>query len=266
MSVKKEPSFFTDWVGGVRELADYEALFSHCCGANMAVGEASTGYLYDPNAPSKIFELLGGVRIIIILRNPVDMSFALWRHMRRIGKRGEGLPFRGALDAEPARIADPSFNGYERESWYANFHYFNRALYHEQVSRYIDTFGRENVRVYLFEEFRKDPLKTCRDLYSFIGVDPDFTPGLEAQNVGVDVRHRGLGKLVKAPPAPLKMASKVLPGGLVSGVKGMMTRLNTRPTPKLDEALRKELVERYRPDVLKLSALIGKDLTGWLAP
>src|SRR3954462_1224231 len=90
----KEASYFAG--AGVKNEADYLALFREA-GPARAVGEASGAYLYLPDTARAIHDLLGPrVRIIVILRNPIDMAYSLWGHMVREG--GEQLGFFDALE------------------------------------------------------------------------------------------------------------------------------------------------------------------------
>ena len=73
-----------------------------------AVGEASTTYLFDAAAPKIIKEQLGAIRIIITLRDPVNMSYSLYNHQLR--KEGETIEnFEEALAKEEDRRNDPEF-------------------------------------------------------------------------------------------------------------------------------------------------------------
>jgi hypothetical protein len=263
MPERKEPHFFVDWEGGVRTLGEYASLFSDAEGC-AAVGEASTGYLYDPEAVERIKRILPQVRIIIILRSPVEMCFALWRHMRRLGKRGERLSFEAALNAEPKRMSDPQFRARCTESWHGNFYYFHRALYYAQVKRYLDAFGQALVQIHIFEDFKQDPLKTCRDVFSFLGVSKDFAPTISKYNVGAEVRHRGLQKALTHPSLFWQGLGSTIPEGFVTRIKEFLKRSNRKSPPQLEAKTRNRLVDAYTPDVEFLGRLIGKDLRFWL--
>ena len=94
---------------------------------------------------------------------------------------------RKALRFENDRIASKEF----REKYpffYGSYHYFRMGLYYEQVKRYMETFGRENVQVHIFEEFSKYPMETCKSLFSFLGVAPDFCPTLEKHNTASKIK------------------------------------------------------------------------------
>src|ERR1700719_544118 len=67
------------------------------------------------------------------------------------------------------------------EFW-PDYLYFASGLYAGQVRRFLETFGEDKLRIYIFEEFVKDPLATCRDIFTFLNVDPDFTPAIAIHN------------------------------------------------------------------------------------
>jgi hypothetical protein len=100
------------------------------------------------------------------------------------------------------------------------------GLYHEQLRRYYNAFGRDRIRVYLYEDFQADPAGVLRDLFRFIGVDDRFTPD-------VSVRHNECGLPPDRRP-PLR-----------PGVEG-------------------ELRDAFERDVMQLEGLIGRDLSSWL--
>ncbi len=260
MSEAKEPQFFLDDKGGVNDRAVYERLFEAVTD-EKAVGEATTAYLYAEESPGLIKAAVPDARIIILLRNPAEMAYSLWRYICRIGKRGESLSFVDALKAEDGRMKDPEFR--MGETWHAQFYYFHRGLYYEQVKRYIDTFGRDNVKVFIFEDFAKDPVRICREAFMFLGVYPDFVPDLRKKNVG-NVRHRGLKKLLSEPtPYQAKMMA-VIPEGIRKPLNDLLVDLNSRRPKPMDRRLRRELLDKYAPDIKRLEGLIGRDLSHWL--
>lgn len=255
----KEPHFFIDWKKSVKTLEDYKALFAKRQ-SEKAIGEASTGYLYCESAPNKIKTLVPGVKIIIMLRNPADMVFSLWRHNHR--KHHDRLYFKEALNKEHLRMNDPHLH-MKHGTWHANFYYFHRALYYNQVKRYIDTFGRDNVLTILFEDFRNNTLGTCRRVYEFLEVDPCFIPKIEVHNEGVERRSRHFHELINQPPEPLALLGKMLPEKLAKNTKALLSRLNRKPAPIFEKSHRQELLNAYRSDINKLGTLIGKDLSFW---
>ncbi len=254
----KDANYFVDFRVKVRELDGYQALFTDFAG-RKAIGEAPVRALYDEEALRKIRATLPGVKILVILRNPAEMAHSLWGHMVRNGER---LSFRRALKVETRRMTDPRFRK-TCNNWYGDYFYYHRGLYYEQIKRVLDLFGPENVRVYLFDDFVTDPLQICRDCFTFLGVDPDFVPVMEKHNVGKVYRHRGLHKLLTQPPGWLLSMEKGPLGEFVQRARLNLAKANTRRVPRLDPVLRKRLLEKYRPDIEKLSGLLKRDLSHW---
>ena len=142
----KEPHFFSDFhhpaLAHIDTLDKYLALFDDCP-ENALAGDASTSYLYSRGAPRRIQALQPRARIMAILRNPIDRAYSFYWHNRR--DFHEPLSFEDALEAEPGRI--------EERAGFAS-HYVRSGMYHDQVRNYIDTFGRDRVRVWLTEDLK----------------------------------------------------------------------------------------------------------------
>ena len=179
MSAVKEPRFFapeiyTDYNNvarsGVKEvpftLEEYEQLFADVT-TEIAIGEASTEYLYFPDVAARIKERIPEVKLIAILRNPVERAFSAFCYQLRDDY--EPLTFEAALEVESERIKQ----GY-RQGW----HYQKVGFYYEQVKRYLDTFEPEKIKIYLHEELIGNSIGVTQDIYSFLGVDTNFVPNL----------------------------------------------------------------------------------------
>lgn len=219
-----------------------------------ARGEASHWYLYAPKAPVAIQRHVPDVRLIAVLRDPVERAYSEFLHF----VRDEDEPitdFAAALDAEPERIA---------RHW-ALGRYVDRGLYHEQLTRYYERFDAEQIRVYLHDDFVADPDALMRDCFAFIGVNPDVGV-VEERRVnksGVPKNrwlHRTLAHL-----RPLSEAVRPLvPEPVIGWVNDLKNRNLEKPT--MDPAVRHRLIEAFRDDVCRLESLIDRDLSHWLEP
>ncbi len=236
----------------------YYRLFSGA-GGYRARGEASTAYLFNAASPELICQELGKIRIIIILRDPVQMAYSLYNHEFR--KEGETLSsFEKALSAEPGRFGDP---GFARRcfGWHANYYYFQRGLYTPQVKRYLDTFGAEKVRVLLFEDLKASPLETVRALYRFLDVSDDFAPALKVYNRAGEILN--MPRFWTDAGLFFKTASYLVNGNLVRKLPHLFRNLVRPRPPKMRPETGDRLRKRYRPDIDALETLIGRDLSGW---
>jgi hypothetical protein len=265
MSPRKEPHFFegmqSDFyrpgrkVMPVTDLGEYEALFA-AVKEERAIGEASASYLYSPRAPASINGSVPDAKLIAVLRNPADRAYSNFLHCLRVDR--EPLPtFAEALQAEEGRI---------RDSWGPLWHYKRKGFYYAQVSRYFDTFGRNRVGIWLYEDLRNEPLKMLRDIFGFLGVDETFVPDLSIEyNTAGLPRTKGLYNLAtslaaRTPALEAALRERLLPAVLRRYIK---SRIFVQPPPFPAE-LRRQLIDSYREDVLKLQDLIGRDLSMWL--
>jgi Sulfotransferase domain len=258
LSEPKEPHFFHNRrapgspVLGEKNLEEYLRLFEGVPD-NVRAGEASTSYLYSANAAREIKEVCPDAKIMMILRNPVDRAYSqYWNHVR---DGNEQLSFEEALRDEPERI--------ENRRWCGSY-YVAGGRYAEQVARYLDDFGRDAVKVYLFEELKRDAPGVCRDAFSFLGVDPDVPIDTrEAYNRSGPPRSTLLSSLSYR-LSKNGFVARVLPVNLRRGAKEWLLKGNVRPAPKMDPKTRARLQDAYSDDILRLGALIRRDLEHWM--
>jgi hypothetical protein len=262
---KKEPAYFVANRPGIKDFDTYLALFRDAAG-KKAIGEASTAYLYSEESPGLIRSVLGEVKIIIILRNPAKRAFSMYQWMIREGWE-DACSFEEALRREPVRLSDPGFLNSCLEGWPESYMYFTTGLYGQQLERYFRLFGREKVRVYLFEEFVTDPLRTCIDIFEYLGVDKRFVPQLGVHNEGRRPVSVGLQfwiqNVMVGRPCPSVL--KVVPTNLCASLLKTTKHLNMRfgHKTKMNHTTYKRLVDLYRSDIAKVEELLKRDLSGW---
>jgi len=179
---RKEPSFYCDtW--GMEKRRKYLALFAGA-GARKMVGEASGPYLTSPESPGLIAADAPDAKFIIMLRNPAERAFSLFKRMRDKGFESVAN-FREAIALEEQRVNDPEFQENCRH-YFRNFFYFHTGLYAAQVKRFMDHFGRDHVHIIIFEEFSREPARFVRGAYAFLGVDATFEPDIKIHNASTD--------------------------------------------------------------------------------
>lgn len=256
----KEPHYFSweddgwpDWA--IKDDATYRALFSECQ-SSQARGEASTWYLLSDGAPERIHAAVPDARIVIVLRDPTQRTYSNWSF--NVSHGYETIEdFDEALNAEPKRRTSVT-------PWH--LHYVRASLYHDQVKRYLDRFGTNQVLVLLFEDLKANPLSVIRKVYDFIGVDPSFEPDFgTVQNQTFFPKSRRLYDFLWK-PSPLKSFLKSLLPHTVHARLGRELKVrNRKARPALSPEARLRLNERYADDVKALGQLIDRDLSDiWL--
>jgi hypothetical protein len=242
------------WDGWVSTLEHYQALFAGV-GTEKAIGEGSTWYIYDEQAPRRIHRYVPDVRLIAVLRNPADRAYSAYTMLMRDGR--ETLrDFSQALAAEDERV---------RANWEPLWHYRRMGFYAAQLKRYYAVFDPAQIRVVVYDDFNARPADTVRELFRFLEVDDQFAPDVSTRhNVSLVPRHPTYQRLI-AGESPLKSVAKaLLPAELRWRVKqGLLSPNLTRPAPLAPE-VRHQLIEIFRPDILELQDLIGRDLSHWL--
>ncbi len=271
MSPVKEPHFFmlnnqkADFQGpgdsdrfqlAVHRLEDYQRLFD---GAQdeIAIGEASTTYLSSRTAADQIKRCIPNAKIIAILRNPVDAAYASFLHLVRDGDELQ-KSFSAALQAEKGRV---------EMNWDPIWHHTQRGFYYAQVERYYRLFGREQVKVYIYEDFKRNPQAAIRDMFTFLGVDEDFVPDTSTKyNVSKMPKSLALNRLLLKSNPLKETVKRLLPLSVRHRIADQIKRWNVADSqkPELPEADRAYLSQLFRADILKLQALIQQDLSLWL--
>jgi hypothetical protein len=211
-------------------------------------------YLYSEKAARRIHHHIPNVKLIAVLRNPVEQAFSHFLYAKR--QMLEPLDdFLSALEAQDER---------RRKGWQPLFQYSEFPKYHQQLKRYFDVFRENQLRIYLYEEFAEDPRSVLIDLFSFIGVDPEFVPDVSYRpNTGGVPRSRFLQDLVIQPHLMTRLAGRLLPEKTKRRIRDVVSARNLVKPPFPAEA-RNRLKSELREDILKLQGLLNRDLSAWL--
>lgn len=179
MPVVKEPSFFSTGFQVIKNPVEYFNLFPSGDG-KLRYGEASHVYFSSPETAPVLQQLFPYAKFLLIFRNPVHRAHSLYRHMRRTGDEPVAS-FEEALDAEDGRFADPDFSR-TCGQYFWNFMYYRSSLFDEQLRRYLDLFPQEQFFFLTLGEWRSGPEAWLRDIFGFLGVDPDVRVDVTPQN------------------------------------------------------------------------------------
>jgi hypothetical protein len=240
------------------------ALFA-AAGDAKRVGEASTRYLYSQDAPRLIVDEVPDPRVVVMLRNPVDMIASLHAHKLAGGTEDlENLP--DALAAEEDRRQGRRI---PRDSNPRLSTYTDRARFGDQLARWFDIVGRERVHVLILEDVIREPDRYFRGLLEFLGVDPTYRPSTFASyNPAHGSQTKLFGAIARSRPVQFAVW-RLLP--TVVGEERTLeltrrlvqSRLFRRPSPGktgVPVELRRQLEAELAPDVVRLSKLLGQDL------
>jgi hypothetical protein len=121
----------------------------------ILIGDASQDTIFHPLAPERVAKIIPSVKLVVLLRNPVDRAFSHYQHRKRLGH--ETLSFEEAVRLEPERLAEPTaqllrgenFNTYH----FFGYSYLARGMYAEQLKRWFAHFPREQFLIIRSEDF-----------------------------------------------------------------------------------------------------------------
>lgn len=144
----------------------------------VLTGEASPYYMFHPHAPERIRNTLPGVKLIAMLRNPVERAYSHYQH--EVRRQHEALSFEAAIDQEPARLrgelermlTNPRYNSREHR-WHA---YATRGIYVDSVQKILRLFDREQVLILKSEDYFTAPEVTLNRVLDFLDL-PRRRPG-----------------------------------------------------------------------------------------
>jgi hypothetical protein len=159
-----------------------------------STGEATPYYLFDPACPTRVASLLPDVRLIVLLRDPVDRAYSHWARERRLGR--EPLDFEAAIAEEERRLdRERRTNG--TAGAYAGPHhrhhsYLARGHYAEQLERWLARFPRDRFLVLRSEDLYGQPREALRAAERFLGLRTWEPP---------EVRHLQRGRYETMPDA-----------------------------------------------------------------
>jgi hypothetical protein len=165
----------------IRALADAR---TRSWGSRARTGEASPYYMFHPDAPRRIAELLPDVRLIVSLRDPVERAYSAYTHEKARGFETES--FERALELEPERLAGQvgqlrAERGY-RSLAHQHQAYLTRGQYVEQLEEIYRHFAKEQVLVSFSERFSVNPADEYARLLDFLGLGQWTPPIFERAN------------------------------------------------------------------------------------
>jgi hypothetical protein len=224
---------------------------------DVVYGEIGTGYLYHYHDSIPLIKKMLGtdVRILIILRNPVDRAYSSYMHF--VKDTHEKLSFSESIAKEEER---------RRRNYDFMWMHRDLGLYASQVKAFMNEFP--NVKILFTEEFQRDPEKTLREILSFLGIDPEFPFDTQRQyNKSGEPKFKSLQKVLTT-ENPIKQTFRPIFRAMFPKEKRVRLRkklknLNIASYPEMSESTRQELASFYRADIESLEKLLGYPIKVW---
>lgn len=249
---KRFPKFSYDF-------SEYIRHFSRALN-NQVIGEACPLYLYAYKDAIRNLRKIyrdshKDLKIIIILRNPPDRAWSHFMERRRDGE--EPLTnFKDALKVPKERLGDSLRLNIRIDDYIAY------GMYFDQVNAYTQEF--QYVKIFLYDELCKDALKLIKEIFLFLGVDEGFIPDMKIRyNISGESKFNLINALMTK-EYPLKVFLRpFIPCEIRGKIRHKILEKNML-RKEMPGEIRKELINLYKNDILKLQKLINKDLSLWL--
>jgi hypothetical protein len=246
-------------------LKEFEAASSQ-----VRLGESSVWYLFSETAAAELEAFNPDARVIIMLREPVEMIHSLYYTFR--WDNNEVLTtFEEALAAENDRRKGRRLG---RATYLAQgLVYGDVVRFAPQVERYFKIFGRDRVHVILYDDFKKDVSGEYRKTLEFLEVEASFAPqNFKTVNDNKYARFGAVRSLMSDPMLRSAVLSlrHLVPRFVFAAMQetdAAIRKFNSSVgnRPPLKPETRLQLARRFAPEVERLGALLGRDLTHWSA-
>jgi len=260
MSPVKEPCFFNrDGLYKIETVEEYEALFACAGPEHLAVGEASTHYLYSREAVPRIVEYNPEARFIVCIRNPIEMVQAL--HAERVWQGRETIKdFEKAWRLQDERRLGKHIPKTVRKDP-QRLQYGAYCRLGEQLSRLYSLVPKERVLVIVLDDMAENPRNAYQKVLAFLGVPDDGRNEFPVLNRRKAVRWTFLSLLIRY----AGNAKRAVGLNQRMGIGSRLRSLNRLPAQRspLSPELKDELTAYFQDDIHLLEELLDRDLSGW---
>jgi tetratricopeptide (TPR) repeat protein len=258
----KEPHFF-DIPENFENGLDWYARNYYKKANKKIIADFTPSYLFDENAPKRIFESLGeDMKFLVIFRNPVDRAYSHYLHSKRDNHEIE--IFEEALELEVSRLKK-----YKDQFDYLSYlrhSYLQQGLYAEMIDRYLQYFSLDNFLFIHFEdEFLQDRDLTIRNILDFLKVDNSILLNTDIRsNPSSKEKSRVLKKIIKKRGWWRKVIKFMVPSiQLRQIIRNRIQRINSTEFKyqQLSQEVKSDILEKYfREDISNLERIINKKM------
>ena len=256
MSTIKEPDFFSHLELNkqklyykskpISDINTYHNLFLTKKKSQL-LGEASVSYLFYPKVSERIFSYNPNAKIIIVLRNPVERTVSHYQMDKRLGFIKYNL----------ADVLNDS--SIENHSLYYQ-QYIQLSYYYQQVKKYIDVFGKENICILNYDDLKKNNKDFTSKALSFLDLKVSKNINFDSKyNRSKSSRFR-LFNFLYSKIFIRKVIKSILPKKIIASVNEI---LFNQKTPNLSVHVESQLYNLFKEDIVLLEKMLEINLSSW---
>ena len=278
MPDEKEPHYFANDLWQFHDYytkseSDYLSLFDEATSDHQAIGEASVFYAFSHDALHNIRQFNPNARLIMMVRNPIDLVYSL--HAQYV--------YNGFDETEPNfeqawALQEERANGNRLPPKYQDVTDRSREMVQygeigrlgKQVARLFNTFPASQIKIIVFDDFKADTAAVYHDVLRFLSLPSDGRINFERINANTERRAaimRHAMKRLTTNKTAIRYWRRVkkLFGFQSLGMMDKVDRVTTMEVKRepLSAETRRQLKRFFQSDIDHLGAQIGRDLSHW---
>ncbi len=227
---------------------------------DQARGESTPFYLWSRGAHRRIAERLPDVRLVAVVRDPIDRAYSNWMHLWSDGLEPES-DFETAFALQDDRV---------RAGWAPFWRYRDLGRYGEQLDHLYGYVDPDRVLVVRYRDLVDDPRSTVDRVSRFLGIREGMVDAIPRDNARSFVppgwRPRVLGPVVRGGARLGQFAPPQVWRRLHPPFISLLSDGRDARRPRLDATQRRRLQESFVDDIDLLTRLTGQDFGDWLSP
>ena len=178
-SFRKEVGYFDSnfekdliWYKSFFPTKIYKYFMKNFCHRDFVTGEGTPNYILHPHVAKRVYSKLPNIKIIILLRNPIERAYSQYFHTLKSGR--EKFTFEEAIKKEDERIRD-EYNKILRDEFYKSsnfpaFAYLSRSIYLNQLRIWFKYFNKEQILIIKSRDLFDNPKETLKNVFSFLNL------------------------------------------------------------------------------------------------
>lgn len=222
--------------------------------------------IYFTDCFKRIKKVSPEAKMLLVIRNPIDRAFSGYNHAVFTKQETEATSFEEAIKLEKTR----KLKAYQQKSYLT---YVGHGFYYKQIKEFAKYFPLKRLHIILFEDLKNNPQKVVREVFEFLGVNPDFKPNFKVVNKTGEVRFKWINRLMyelegfRKVVFSLPIIDSIISADRRAIIRRALKDWNTRDfrsKPKVKKETRKALAQVYKKDVKSLEKLVNRDLSHYL--
>ncbi|MBU0732187.1 sulfotransferase domain-containing protein [Patescibacteria group bacterium] len=251
MSNIKDTGFFSHDENYNKGLDYYFSTYYNQCKDNQIKGEFTTDYFNDKCA-ARFKENFPDIKILVCLRKPIDRSMSFFYHAK-FDSHHDLKDFDDLIKADTNQILEDS-------------------LYAKRLKYYYELFGREKIKVLIYEDIKNDPVAFQQSIFKFLGVNDNFVPPSAEQVINptnvktsriYKVFHFGVIDRIKKGPFGMRLYRSAYARKMYYNIIEKPVAKMSKSLPDIKPETREHLNQYYKDDIEQMEKLIGRNLDCW---